>query len=197
MNKQVFYLFSLLVTGLLAAGCATTPPPDFYILDTAAPTSLPGFEQGVSVGVGPVEVAEHLNRNQIVMRESSTKLKVSEQSQWAEPLKAGFTRVLRVNLGLNLNSNRIYALPMRQRRPLDYQVAVDLLRFDGALGKEVVLGTRWTLLSGDGNKILLSKVTRVQEPVQDNDISEFVAAQRRALAILSREIAAAIKDQEG
>lgn len=195
MNKQVFYLFSLLVTSLLAAGCATTPPPDFYILDTAAPTSLPGFEQGVSVGVGPVEVAEHLNRNQIVMRESGTKLKVSEQSQWAEPLKAGFTRVLRINLGLNLNSNRIYALPMRQRRPLDYQVAVDLLRFDGALGKEVVLGTRWTLLSGDGNKILLSKVTRVQEPVQGNDISEFVAAQSRALAILIREIAAAIKDQ--
>nr|MBS0020216.1 membrane integrity-associated transporter subunit PqiC [Gammaproteobacteria bacterium] len=191
-------LLTLFLGGLLLAGCAPKPPPDFYVLNTAAPTSLPGFEQGVRVGVGPVETPPYLERNQIVRRESGTKLNLSEQSQWAEPVKAGLTRVLLVNLGLELDSNRIYALPMRQHRPLDYQIPIDVLRFDGSLGpgKEAVLGARWTVLSGDGKRVLVSKVSRIEEPVNGTDVGAFVEAQSRSLAKLSAEIASAIKEAE-
>ena len=189
---------TLLLGSLVTAGCAPKPPPDFYLFNTAAPTSVPGFEQGVSVGLGPVETASYLDRNQIISRESGTRLRLSEQSQWAEPVKAGLTRVLLVNLGLALDSNRIYAQPMRQRRPLDYQIPIDVLRFDGMLGtgKEVVLGARWTLLSGDGRQVLVSKVSRIQEPITGSDVDAFVEAQSRALAQLSAEIAQAIKEAE-
>jgi uncharacterized lipoprotein YmbA len=175
------------------------PPPDFYLLNTAAPTSLPGFEQGVSIGLGPVETASYLDRNQIVSRESATKLSLSEQSQWAEPVKAGLTRVLLVNIGLALDSNRIYALPMRQRRELDYQIPIDVLRFDGALvgeKKEVLLAVRWTVLDGDGKQVLVSKVSSIREPIKGADTTAFVDAQSRALAKLSTEIASAIKEAE-
>ena len=189
-------LFSIaLLTALLAAGCAKGPPPTFYLLDVQAPTYLPGFEQGVTVGVGPIESARYLDRNQIVSRSDTAKLHLSEQNQWAEPLKAGFTRVLLINLGLELNSNRIYELPMRRRRPLDFQVPMDVLRFDGVLGKDVVLSVRWTILSGDGKRILVSKVSRIVESVEAADFDSFVAAQSRALAQLSREISTAIKTQ--
>lgn len=191
-------LLTLLLGGLLLGGCAPKPPPDFYLLDTLAPTTVPGFEQGVRVGVGPVETPPYLNRNQIVTRESGTRLRLSEQSQWAESVKAGLTRVLLVNLGLELDSNRVYALPMRQRRPLDYQIPIDVLRFDGSLGpgKEAVLGARWTLLSGDGKQVLVSKVSRIEEPVNGSDVGAFVEAQSRALAKLSAELARAIKEAD-
>lgn len=191
-------VLKLVVAGLLIGACAPKPPPDFYLLNTAAPTSPPGFEQGVRVGVGPVKTPSYLDRNQIVSRESGTKLRLSEQSQWAEPMKAGLTRVLLVNLGLELDSNRIYALPMRQRRSLDYQIPIDVLRFDGTLGtgREVVLGARWMLLSGDGKQVLISKVSRIQEPVNAVDVAAFVEAQSRAVARLSAEIAIAIKEAE-
>lgn len=189
---------ALTLGALLAAGCAPKPPPDFYLLNTTAPTTLPGFEQGVSVGLGPVETASYLDRNSIVSRETGTKLRLSEQSQWAEPVRAGLTRVLLVNLGVALDSNRIYALPMRQRRELDYQIPMDVLRFDGTLGadEEVVLGVRWTVLSSDGKQVLVSKVSRIQEPIQGADVGAFVDAQSRALAKLSTEIASAIKEAE-
>jgi len=178
---------------LLSASCAKAPPPSFYLLDVAAPTQLPGLEKGVTVGVGPVETARYLDRNQIVTRTDTARLRVSERNQWAEPLKAGFTRALMINLGLELDSNRIYELPMRRRRPLDFQIPIDVLRFDGILGKQVVLSARWTVLSGDGKKILVSKVSRIIEAVEGPSFDTFVAAQSRALAQLSREIAAAIK----
>jgi len=185
-------VFLLLAVG---SGCAKTPPPDIYLLDSAAPSQLPGFEKGIAVGVGPVELAPYLDRGQIISRESATKLKASEGHQWGEPLKAGFTRVLMVNLGLELDSNRIYEFPTRQRRSLDYQVAVDVLRFDGALSGEVVLGVRWTLLSGDGRRVLVSKVSSIEESVRQPSYESFVIAQSRAVVQLAREIADGVSDQ--
>jgi uncharacterized lipoprotein YmbA len=179
----------------VASGCAKTPPPDIYLLDSAAPSQLPGFEKGIAVGVGPVELAPYLDRGQIISRESATKLKASEGHQWGEPLKAGFTRVLMVNLGLELDSNRIYEFPTRQRRSLDYQVAVDVLRFDGVLDGEVVLAVRWTLLSGDGKRVLLSKVSGIEETVPQPGYESFVGAQSRAVVQLAREIADGVRDQ--
>jgi uncharacterized lipoprotein YmbA len=184
--------FLLLTVG---SGCAKTPAPDIYLLDSAAPTHLPGFEKGIAVGVGPVELAPYLDRGQIISRESATKLKASEGHQWGEPLKAGFTRVLMVNLGLELDSNRIYEFPTRQRRSLDYQVAVDILRFDGALSGEVVLAVRWTLLSGDGKRVLVSKVSSIEEAVQQPSYESFVNAQSRAVVKLAREVADGVRDQ--
>lgn len=184
--------FLLLAVG---SGCAKTPPPDIYLLDSAAPSQLPGFEKGIAVGVGPVELAPYLDRGQIISRESATKLKASEGHQWGEPLKAGFTRVLMVNLGLELDSNRIYEYPTRQRRSLDYQVALDVLRFDGALSSEIVLAVRWTLLSGDGKRVLVSKVSSIEETVHQSSYESFVVAQSRAVVQLAREIADGVRDQ--
>ena len=56
---------------LLAIGCAKTPAPDFYLLAPDVPSQTPGFEEGVAVGVGPVELPPHLDRNQIVSRAAS------------------------------------------------------------------------------------------------------------------------------
>lgn len=185
-----------LVAAALTACGAKGPPPAFYLLDSAAPTQLPGFERGITVGIGPIEAAPYLDRNQIVTRSSGTQLELSEQHQWAEPLRAGFGRVLLVNVGLELDSNRVFALPLRKRRPLDFQVPIEILRFDGVLDGEAVLGARWTLMSGDGDEILSTRVSVIREPVASPDYDAFVAAQSRAMAQLGREIAAAIQEQQ-
>lgn len=195
MRCPIIPSLALVLLTLVGAGCAKSPPPDFYLLAPGAPTQLPGFEDGVAVGVGPVELPPHLDRNQIVSRDSQVKLRLSERNQWAEPIKVGFTRVLLVTLGLELDSNRIYGLPTRRRQTLDYQIAVDVLRFDGELGKEVVLGARWTLLGGDGETVLVSKVSQVREPASAEDYEAFVAAQSRAVEQIGREMAAAITAQ--
>ena len=195
---QARRLLAAVCAALITAGCAPKqPPPDFYMLSATAPTVLPGFEQGIRVGLGPIEMQAYLNRNQIVSRDTATKLRVSEQNVWAEPLKEGLTRVLLTSLGLALDSNRIYALPMRQQRPLDYQVPIDVLRFDGTLGagSEVVLGVRWSVVSGDGRDVLVTKVSRIEEPVGDDSMQAFVDAQSRAVEKLAAEIASTIKAQ--
>jgi len=195
MKRSCMPLAAAVLAAALASGCAKGPPPKFYVLQTPAATEPAGIEQGVTVGVGPVELPAHLDRNQIVSRETGVKLQLSEGEQWAEPLKNGVTRVLVVQLALTMDSNRIFALPLRQRRPLDFQVAVDVLRLDGVLGQSVVLGARWSILSGDGKKLLLSQVSRIEEGTGGPEVAALVEAQSRAVAKLGEEIGLAIKER--
>ena len=182
----------LLATLIVAAGCATGPPPDFYVLNATTSESIVGVERGVAVGVGPIELPAHLNRSQIVTRATDYQLDLSESHQWAEPLKDSVSRVIAVNLSNMLESNRVFVIPRRQKISLDFQVSIDIARFDGRLGEAAILGARWTLYGKDTREPLLSKMTIVYEETGDGTYNALVAASSRTLEVLSMEIAQAI-----
>ena len=195
MTTRARRLILVLTIVAVTGGCAKGPPPDFFLLIPEAPSTVPGFEQGATIGIGPVTVPAHLDRNQIVSRGDGARLELSERNQWAEPVKAGVTRVLLVSMGITLDSNRIYALPLRQRRALDYQVSVDVLRLDGQVGGGVILAARWTVLNGDGKKALVTKVSRIEEAAGGPDMDALIEAQSRAVNRLGVEIAELMKEQ--
>jgi uncharacterized lipoprotein YmbA len=190
MVRSAFFI--LLAALVAAAGCAKGPPPDFYVLHAQSSESIVGVERGVAVGVGPIDLPAHLNRSQIVTRATDHRLDLSESHQWAEPLKDSIPRVIAVNLSNMLESNRVYVIPRRQKISLDFQVSIDIARFDGQLGEAAVLGARWTLYGKDTREVLLSKVTLVTERTEDRSYNALVAANSRTLEVLSLEIAEAI-----
>ena len=182
----------VLATLIGAVGCAKSIPSDFYILHATTSESLVGAERGVAVGVGPIEVPAYLNRSQIVTRATDYQLDLSESHQWAEPLKENISRVIAVNLSNMLESNRVFVVPRRQKVSLDFQVAIDIARFDGRLGESANLGARWTLYGSDSREPLLSKVAIINERTEDGSYNALVAAGSRALQAMSLEIAEAI-----
>ena len=184
------------VCSLWLAGCATGPPPTFYVLQSPDSVELTGVERGVAVGVGPVELAPYLDRPQIVNRDSRFRLDLSEANQWAEPLKFAIPRAIAVNLSNLLQSNRVYLIPMRRQVPLDYQVAIDIPRFDGQLGGDAILSARWTVFRKDTSEVLLAKISVIREASESSDFEAMVAAGSRALEKLSEQIASAIKAHE-
>jgi uncharacterized lipoprotein YmbA len=129
-----------------------------------------------------------------VTRVSQNELRLSEFDQWGEPLKNNFSHVLAENLSILLCTDNIDFFPWRRRNiPIDYQVAMEVTRLDGKLGENALLRARWTLLGGDGKKVLLKRQSSFSELTGTQDHEALVSAQSRALADLSREIAEAIK----
>ncbi len=191
-GKSRSAFFDVLVTLMLAGGCAKGPPPDFYVLHATTSESIAGVERGIAVGVGPIALPAHLNRSQIVTRTSDYQLDLSESHQWAEPLKDSVSRVIAINLSNMLESNRVYVIPRRQKVSLDFQVSVDIARLDGRLGEAATLGARWTLYGKDPREPLLSKMTIVYEETRDGTYDALVGASSRTLEALSKEIAEAI-----
>jgi hypothetical protein len=186
----------LSVVMLVLSGCATTPPTRFYVLpaltgtDTAALSS--GVKPGLTIGVGPVTLPPYLDRPQIVTRASRAKLALGEFDQWAAPLQDTFARVLAENLSLLLGTDRVLLHPWPRTTDVDYQVTVDVIRFDGGVDNDVVLAVRWSLMSVDGKELAMRKA-RFQAPANPRDYEATVTAMSRSLEELSRDIAATLQ----
>lgn len=186
-------LIVILCTVLLLSGCTKGPAPRLYMLDLPFSAEMAGIEKGVAVGIEPIELPQYLDRPQIITRDGIVHLQASEAHVWAEPIKDSASRVLVVTLASELDSNRLYLLPRRTRTTLDWRVAIDVGRFDGAIDGEILLAVRWSLYRGNDKDPSLTRVSIVEESVGGNNYEAMVIAQTRALVRLGKEIAAAIK----
>jgi uncharacterized lipoprotein YmbA len=72
-------------------------------------------------------------------------------------------------------------------------VVLDVVRCDGRLGDAAWLEARWSIFRGPGKKLVKFDRSSIREPVSGADYGSLVAAQSRALAKLSQEIAEAIQ----
>jgi uncharacterized lipoprotein YmbA len=195
-------LFSRGLTVFLAGmaiffgGCVRSPSPSFYAL---TPVQDQAFSRRSSpvhhavIGIGPVKLADYLDESQIVTRTSDNQLVKAEFNRWAGSFKNNFMNVLADNLGSLLSTDRIYLYPWRLSVPMDYQVTVDVVRCDGRLGNAAWLEARWSIFKGPEKKLLKTMRSNISEPVTGPNYADLVAAQSRAVAKLSQEIATAIQ----
>ena len=117
---------------------------------------------------------------------------LAEFDQWAESLHHNFSRVLAENLSILLCVDNVALFPWKRDMPMDYQVVVEVIRFDGRPGGDVMLSARWKLLGQNGRKVLLKRQSSFRAPVNAQDYAALVSAQSRVLDQFSREIADAI-----
>ena len=129
----------------------------------------------------------------MVTRTSDNQAVKAEFDRWVGSFKDNFINVLADNIGFLLPTERIYLYPWRVSVPIDYQVVLDIVRCDGRLGDAVWLEVRWSILGGPEKKLLKTNRSSIREPVSGADYAALVAAQSRALAKLSQEIAEAIQ----
>ena len=182
---------ALVVTGCLGSG--TTRSPQLFILSATADSATAETQSPeLRIGVGPVALPERLNRPQIVTRAGEHEVILSEFSQWAEPLEDSFAEVLRENLSRLIHTDRLVVYPWPKRTEIDLKVEIEVTRFAGQPGGDVVLAARWRLVRGDGAEALPLRLSSYEEPIGAGSTEALVAAMSRALGALSGDIASAI-----
>ncbi len=195
MNRSTYHIATVIISLsiLVIAGCAVTPPPTYFQLEEQANLQLSGIERGVAVGVGPLNLPSYLDRPQIVTRATEHQLALSEFNRWAEPLKESMLRVIAVNLSNKLESTRVFGVPRRSSGvPLEFKVEINVARFDGRLGGEVLLVARW-ILTDQESQVISTKVSIIREQSSGDGYDALIQAQNKTLKMLSEEIAEAIR----
>ena len=188
---------------LSVVGCSfksETAPSRFYLLrplpaDAAAEAR--GGSAGPVIALGPVNVAAYLDRPQIVTRAPGAEVKISEFERWAEPLEDNVAAVLADNLARLVPTERVSAYPARLLLDFDIRVTVDVIRFDGVLGGDVVLDARWILLSGAGEAEAHMQRSQFVQPTGGPGYADLVEAMSRTLDALSRELALEVRRASG
>jgi hypothetical protein len=144
--------------------------------------------RNAAIGIGPIKIADYLDRSKIVTRTGDNRIDLSEYDQWAGSFEDNLIHVLAENIGAMVPTEQIYLYPWRTSLPTDFQVVVDIVRCDGRLEGDVLLVARWRILAGQEKEVLTVRRSSISEAVRYPGYEALVAAQSRALAILSREI---------
>ena len=185
-----------LVAGLclvLITGCGVTKPSKYYLLTPVEQNSAGTSGDPANVlGIGPVAFPAYLDRPQIVVRSGSNQLDYADSHRWAEPLKAAFSHTLSENLSIMLPVERAVIYPWSRSTVLDYQVIVNVSRFDADASGTVILTADWEIIRSSDSKSMDQDKATYSEAAGSSDYPAIVAAQSRAVEQLSRDIAAAI-----
>jgi uncharacterized lipoprotein YmbA len=192
----VFVFVTVLLVG---AGCVRSAPSTFYLLNPVKPANevsqKNSMEQTVIIAVGPLRIPDYLDRPQIVTRSGKNKLKLAEFERWAGSLDQDISRVLVENISGLLPEGSPYVMRWYPSKQIDIapllRVEVNIIRFDGVLGKSVMIRALWTIFDKDG-KMLLQKESAIGENVDGGGYDSLVKAMSNALGVLSRDIANAI-----
>lgn len=177
---------------VLLAGCAgMSPRVNFYVLtaDAGPVTGVAGSCSSQAISVGPVNWPRYLDQPRIVTRVGSNRLEENEFNRWGGSLEDEFVRISIKNLSGLLQSELVVNYRRSSRYAPAYRVEMDVLRFDGALGGDVVLDVKWNVIAEATGKIELVTTSSIHKGTAGPDYEALVNASSTALAELSEEIA--------
>lgn len=185
-----------LATAAALAGCAAQRPTEFHTL-MSAPQASPSAGAALRFRIDPpVRVPPQVDQPQIVLRQPDGSLQVLEQQRWAAPLADEWRDALSEGLSHALQALDVSRIPAPPG-PQPYALQLELQRFDSEAGGQAVQQVRWSVTRpGDAAPALSCSTQRVE--TTGADVSNVVAAHRRAVARLAGTIATVIeKLQEG
>ncbi len=196
MSKQVIIRGLCMVFMFNIAGCGSSPKAKFYIMNTLdRELSSMVKTDKIAIRLAPVTIPEVLLRPQIVTRTAKNRLVLNEFNRWGGDFQEDFQRIMGENLAILLATDHVILSQDITPLTTDVQITINVRRFDGQLGGQVILNTDWAIASGSRGQKIMAKKSVLQENTDGSDYQAYVAAQSRLLAKLSQEISAEITRQ--
>lgn len=188
----------LLLSVVMLSGCTlrTTQTVNYFSLLTMeqlGETQPVGMHPEISLGIGPITIADSLKRSQIVTRLHENQYQFDEFNRWAGVLEKDFLTVTGDNLGMLLGIDKVGYFPWMPTFIPAYRVAIDIQRFDGALDGEAVLEARWSIVEATGREILAGGRSVYRKPLPESGYAGLVRAESLLVAELCKELAGTIK----
>jgi len=187
------------LSAILAACAGGGSPSTFYMLrsmESPQEGLSSAAEKSVSVLVGPISMPEYLDRNQMVTVAGKNEVALDEFNRWAESLRESFYRVLLEDLSFLLKTPRIYRYDRSGEEKVDYQITIDVTRFDCAPEGDAVLTAFWTVNGKERGTPGITKKSVFRTPVSSPGFPGMADALNRTLTAFGREIASAIESMQ-
>lgn len=189
-------LISLILTGCFSQG----GPHHLYILSSTADPEIsaktnptPSIREQTVLGVGPIRLAEYLNRSEIMVADGQDSIiRLEDTDQWSEPLKDGVTRTLTLDLQHRLGQSvHVTAYPWSRNTSPDLQLEINIEQFhaDRRTGKGWLIAD-WSLLSHD--KLIKRNRSQLAIVATAVDVDSMVMAMSHTLTHFADEMAATI-----
>lgn len=191
MTAMRLPVFLLLAGVLSLAGCTRYQQTPLYQLDGGT-LSVPTGKQGVAVLLGPISVADYLQREVLLQRQLDGSLTSAEGARWAGNLASEVDQQLLRQLASRLNSQNLVLAPAAPGFSPQVRVALSITRLDSGPQRPAVLEAQWRLTAADG-KLLDGRLVRLEEAHQGSIVDQ-VRAQSLVVQQLVEQLALAVQE---
>lgn len=138
-------LIAILLIGFTVTGCQHSPRKQFYLLNATESTYASGKVTQL-VGLGPIEVADYLQRSQLIVNRNLNSLQMAENAYWGEPVEEGIARVLSVNLMNHQPTRLVEVFPWRSDNKPDVSIRLRVHDLQ-VLNGHAVMNASWALVN--------------------------------------------------
>ena len=190
MNVLRLPLIVLLAGVLGLAGCSVHQPASLYQLDSGSP-GQPTQSAGMAVLLGPVTLADYLQRETLLQRQSDGSLSAATDGRWAGSLSADIDQLLVRQLAWRLDSQRVVLSPATAGFTPDVQVLLSITRLDSGKSQPAILDAQWRLIDRRG-QVRDNRMIHLEQP-HEGSTADQVKAQGQLLQQLSEQLAVALK----
>lgn len=181
----------LLLAGVLGlTGCVRYQQAPLYQLDSGD-ISVPVAEQGIAVLLGPVAIADYLQREVLLQRQADGSLTAADDARWAGNLAADIDQQLLRQLASRLDSQRLVLAPAIAGFVPQVRLGLSITRLDSGPQRPAVLEAQWRLAGADG-KLLDGRLVRLEE-AHSGTIVDQVRAQSLVVQQLVEQLALAVE----
>ncbi len=195
--KNSHFFLGLCLIFLLSACGGRSASTSFYVLDSGESTpavtidNLENEDDMPKIQLRKVDIPKYLDRNSIITRESNgVRLQLANFDSWAESLDSGAKRVIATTLSPLLKEEDIILQPLDDDSLGPWQIFIQIQRFDGMLGQNVVLDASWTVRNNHDTTLISG--TFVDQASAGLDYVSLVQAQSNLLKKLAQSMAAPI-----
>ena len=179
---------------MAVAGCGSSPPVNYYDLQSLENGYLADSEKSLAVGVGPLRAPDYLSRSQIVTRKSDSTIFVDDFNRWVEPVDDAIYRIISENLDSLIDEAVVVAFPYTHIADLDYQLLGRISRFDADADGRAVLQIQWSVIGPDDEFVVLPRRARYEAmAAQPGDYPALALAMSEVLQQFSRDVAESLR----
>lgn len=171
-------------------GCNSSPQKKYYYLNTIPSeqkTLTPSTDNITTViGIGPVEIADHLQRSQIIYSQTNNQLTVADNDYWAEPLDKGIARVIALNLIQRNDKRSFTTFPWRNDSKPQYSLRIQINSLTRADNEASIIAT-WELMDNN-TKANLQRRNFIRSIPAESGAKNLAQAYSKLLAELAGEM---------
>lgn len=191
------YLFFIMSLGIIS--CGSSPTARFYALNAIARNPRPPvaiIPLRTKVKLGPITIPDTLDQPKIVSRSGSNRVIMNEFNRWGGDFQSELLRILGENISILLPTEQVILSNDYATLPYEFQVIVNIRKFDGKLGGTVTLNADWIVIRQGKQKPIIAKKSILEEQTDAVDYQAYVETQSHLLARLSQEISNEIRKSQ-
>jgi uncharacterized protein len=195
----------ILLPAVIVWSCSIFPPrpePNFFMLtpipddkasNVNAAGPVPGSFAPIELGLGPIRFPVYLDRLEMVTRIDENRFAISETNRWAAPLDGAFSGILAQDLTSRIPESRVALYPWYNDHLPDFQIIIDVQRFDVTVQGLANLEATWTIKDAKNNAFLYSTSSAFTQSVGVSKSADPATALSHTISDLSSQIASRVE----